>query len=91
MTAYPSIAQVAEKLETIKRCGYTPAAHFVFPESCWTEHYYEPVVRRVEEFGERFKAMSEKREFIRAELEEIEMYRKYKEYYSYVFYIMRNM
>jgi ubiquinone/menaquinone biosynthesis C-methylase UbiE len=91
MTAYPQIAQVDEKLKTIQKCGYIPAAHFAFPENCWTEHYYEPIVKRVEAFGEQFKSMPESQEFIRAELEEIEMYKKYKEYYSYVFYIMRNM
>ena len=42
MDAYPEISVIPTCIDKMERAGYTPTAHFILPENCWTEHYFAP-------------------------------------------------
>ena len=44
MDAYPEIDTIPNKVAQMQKAGYIPAASFILPENCWTEHFYTPQV-----------------------------------------------
>ena len=42
MDAYPEISVIPTCIDKMEKAGYTPIAHFILPENCWTEHYFAP-------------------------------------------------
>lgn len=87
VNAYAEIDTIHNKLSVIKASGYDLLGYFVLPETCWTDHYYTPILARSQAFAERYKGQKEVEDFIQTGLEEAAIYEKYKTYYSYVFYI----
>lgn len=37
---FPEIDDISGKIRCMERAGYRPVAHFILPDSCWTENYY---------------------------------------------------
>lgn len=89
--AYPEIDTIPNKVLQMQQAGYLPVATFVLPESCWTDHFYAPLVKAREIFLEKYAGNKTAEEFIASELYETELYHKYKEFYGYVFYIGKNI
>lgn len=88
---YAEIDTISKKLAAIEINGYMPVAHFVLPEYCWIENYYQPILDRSEAFLKKCGYLEEVKEFIEAGRKEASIYEKYKAYYSYVFYIGQKM
>ena len=87
--AYPEIDTIEAKLAVLEESGYEPIAHFILPENCWWDHYYEPIKARSNDFLEKYNYSEDVKTFVEMGLDEITMYEKYKDYYSYVFYIAK--
>lgn len=87
MDAYPEINTIPEKIAQMEKAGYTPTAHFILPENCWTEHFYAPQVPVQEAFLKEHSENKAAIEFIANQRHEQNLYNRYKEYYGYVFYI----
>jgi len=87
--AYPEMDSIPNKLSQLKKNGYTPLAHFVLPQACWLDNYYDPIEERLPNIKRKNPKNKDVDAFIIQEQEEIRLYKKYKEYYSYVFYIAR--
>lgn len=87
--AYAEIDTIANKIGVIEACGCIPVAHFILPESCWVENYYQPILARSEAFLEKHAGNEEVKEFIEDGKKEAAVYERYKDYYSYVFYILK--
>ncbi len=47
---FPEIDDISGKIRCMERAGYRPVAHFILPDSCWTENYYAPAAARAREF-----------------------------------------
>ena len=45
MEAYPEIDTIPNQVALIQKAGYLPVASFILPETCWTEHYFAPLVK----------------------------------------------
>ncbi len=86
---YPGMNSITNNLKIIQDSDYREIGHFVLPESAWWEHYYNPLIKRVNMFKEQYASDSETLLKLDSELEEIEIFQKYHDYYSYVFYIMQ--
>ena len=86
MDAYPEIDTIPHKITQMETAGYLPAACFILPENCWTDHFYAPQAEAQEIFLQKNTTQAAK-DFIASERHEKELYGKYKEYYGYVFYI----
>jgi ubiquinone/menaquinone biosynthesis C-methylase UbiE len=85
----PEISTVSSKLEVLKKQGYEILSHFILPEDCWIEHYYQPLQESYQSFLERQEHSQEAMDIIASDKAEFEMYMKYSSYYSYGFYIAR--
>lgn len=85
--AYPEIDTIPNKVAQMQEAGYVPVASFIIPESCWTNHFYEPQVRNQKLFLKRHPGNKTARELVANERREAALYSKYKPYYGYVFYI----
>lgn len=91
MDIYPEIDTIPNKVAQIQKAGYVPAAVFILPESCWTEHYHVPQTAVQEMFLHQYPGNETVEEFIAFQRHEAELYRKYKEFYGYVFYIAKKI
>jgi SAM-dependent methyltransferase len=87
MDAYPEIDTIPNKVAQMQKAGYIPAASFILPENCWTEHFYTPQVDADKLFLEKKAGNKAAVEFIANQRHEAQLYYRYKEYYGYVFYI----
>lgn len=88
---YAEIDTISNKIKVIEESGYLPVAHFVLPEDCWVENYYQPILERSEAFVQKYNYQEEVRAFIEAGRQEADVYARFKDYYSYVFYIIKKM
>ncbi len=85
--AYPYIDTIHRNLSKMWEAGYSPAAHFILPERCWEENFYEPMERIFEPFLGDHADSAAAREMVEEMRRENEMYQRYKGYCGYVFYI----
>ena len=86
---YPQIDIVSNKIRILEENGYSPVAHFILPQYCWTDNYYKPIENRFSTFLEKYKNSELAKKIVDFEKEEIKIYEKYKDYYSYGFYIAK--
>ncbi len=88
---YPEIDTVEAKLALVRRLGYEPLGHFVFPSSAWTDEYYDPMERRIAEHAEAWQGNPEAEAVLDAARREIAMFRRFSDYYGYAFLVMRKV
>ena len=88
--AYPEIDTIPNKLAQMQKVGYLPVAHFVVPETCWTD-YYSAMQERQKFLLEKYKGNKAAEKFIDYQRYEADLYDKYKAYYGYAFYIGKKM
>lgn len=88
---YPEIDLVSAKIKVLEDNGYSPIGHFVLPEHCWLDNYYEPMRSNFPDFLSRNGNSEEARAIVEAEGREIELYEQYKAHYSYGVYIARKL
>jgi hypothetical protein len=86
---YPGIATAAEKLAIIESCGYAPLGFFLLPVACWMEHYYQPLLSRLDGFLARHGHHPQAIALAEAERREVDLFRRFSDYYSYAFYLAR--
>lgn len=84
---FPDIGTPAAKVRILENAGYIPLAHFILPQSCWTEHYFAAVATRIPGFLEEQKHSPAAVRMTKLMREEIEHYRLHGTDYGYVFYI----
>ncbi|MDO4550217.1 MAG: class I SAM-dependent methyltransferase [Planctomycetia bacterium] len=84
---YTDIDLTSRKIALLEENGYTPVAHFVFPDDCWTTHYYNQIRTRIPNFLSQYADEPKISSLIEEFSQEAEMYHRFGKYYSYVFYI----
>ena len=89
--AYPEIDTIPNQVAKIHKAGYLPVATFVFPENCWTEHYFAQKIKAEEIFLNKYAGNKSAEEFVSLERYEIELYHKYKDFYGYTFFIAKKI
>ena len=91
MEHYPEMDTIPNKVAQIQKAGYIPVATFIFPENCWTEHYFAPLIRAQELFLDKYAGNKTAEKFVALQRHDAELYQKYKEFYGYVFYIAKKV
>jgi len=86
--SYPDIKNISENIKIIGDTGYQMIHHFILPESSWFTHYYAPIEEKLAKLEVKYENDKKNLEVIKAEKDEIAMFRKYSKYYGYVFYII---
>lgn len=89
--AYPEIDTISNKISLLEKNGYSPIGHFVLPEYCWLDNYYNPNEARMDAFLKKYDHNEMSINFIEGEREEIRIYQKFKDYFSYGFYIAKKL
>ncbi len=89
MNSYPEIDTIPNQVAKIHKAGYLPVATFIFPETCWTEHYFEPKATACKVFQNKYAGNKTAEELISSQYHEEVLYRKYKEFYGYTFFIAK--
>lgn len=84
---YPETDTASEKIKILEDAGYKVLGHFILPENCWMENYYEPLLKSHPHFLKEFGNCHTAHKIVATDLQEVEFYKKYKDYYSYGFYI----
>jgi SAM-dependent methyltransferase len=87
---YPGIDFVEAKLEVVERVGFERVGHFLFPPTAWTEHYYDPMEKRIAEKAREWAGDAEGEAVLDAARNEISVFHRCSEYFSYAFFVMRN-
>lgn len=91
MEAYPEIDTIPYQVAQIQNAGYLPVATFVLPTSCWTEHYFAPLVKAREKFLAKYAGDETAEKLVAFSRYEEEIYRKYQAFYGYVFFIAQKI
>jgi ubiquinone/menaquinone biosynthesis C-methylase UbiE len=91
MDAYPEIDTIPHQIAKIHQTGYLPVASFIFPENCWTEHYFAQKALAEETFLHQYAGNKMAEEFILSQRYEEELYAKYKAFYGYTFFIAKKI
>jgi len=89
--AYPGIDTIPNQVAIMQKSGFIPVAHFILPDSCWTENFYAPQAEAQKAFLRKHEGDHAAISFIASEQREAQLYIKYKEYYGYVFFIGRKV
>jgi ubiquinone/menaquinone biosynthesis C-methylase UbiE len=89
--AYPEIDTIPEKARQMQKAGFSIAAVFQLPESCWTDNFFEAARAAQTVFLDKYKGNKSAEDFIQYEKHGAELYKKYKDYYGYVFYIGKKL
>lgn len=80
---------ISDNIETMQKCGYQFIASFALPEQCWTENYFIPREKAINNLLEKYAGNETMIEYAAQNQYETELYSKYSQYYGYVFYIGR--
>ena len=86
---YPEIDVVPEKLKVIEEVGYERVGHFVMPPTAWTEHYYDPMKKRIAEKEIDWRGIPTAEAVLGEAKNEISVFHRYSDYFSYAFFVMR--
>ncbi|WP_156032755.1 class I SAM-dependent methyltransferase [Prevotella sp. 10(H)] len=87
MPHFPEMDTISNKVAIIEKAGYIPVATFILPVTCWTDHYFTPMIKVQEMFLNQHKGNKAVEKFVELQRYDAEIYRKYNEFYGYVFYI----
>ena len=88
---YPGLLTIEKSLNIIKNSDYKPLGYFPLPEDAWWDLYYNPLEKRLKKLEIKYKNNQKALDLIKAEYEEIDLFRKYNQWYGSVFYIMQKM
>lgn len=87
MPHFPEMDTISNKVAVVQKTGYMPVATFILPATCWTDHYFTPLIKAQDVFLEKYAGNKTVEEFVELQRYDAEMYHKYKDFYGYVFYI----
>lgn len=88
---YPEMDTASGKIKILEDAGYKVLGHFMLPEKCWIENYYEPLLKSHPHFLKEFGNCDTAHKIVATDLQEVEFYQNYKDYYSYGFYIAQKL
>jgi hypothetical protein len=87
---YPAMQHIAGNLKICRQAGFEVISHFVLDDDNWLEHYYGPLLPRLDTLeaglGDGDEALAAAITDIRRE---IALFQRYSAYYGYVFYLLR--
>lgn len=91
MDAGCKLNTVDQNIAILQKTGFRFISSFVLPEYCWTEKYYIPRTKAMEDLRKNYAGNETFEEFDNGNLTEVELYDKYKDHYGYVFYIAKKI
>lgn len=88
---YAEMDTIAGKIGILEEAGYKVLGHFILPDDCWLENYYNPLLDSHNAFMEKFGNNETVEIIVERDIQEVDFYVKYKDYYSYGFYVAQKL
>jgi hypothetical protein len=89
MRNYPAMQDLEKNTELVTDSGYDLLATYLLPSRGWFREYYDPLKRRIDLLGEKYRHDAALLAELNAAREEIDLYRRCHYAYGYVFYAMQ--
>jgi len=86
---YADIASIDEKTAAFSGAGLDIVGHFTLPRSAWSDGYYAPIKKRLDEFRDAWAGDEAGLEVIAGFDTEIEMFERWGHAYGYEFFVGR--
>lgn len=87
--AYPGARSVVQNITAAERIGYACLGHFVLPQSCWWDEYYDPLLANIKRLGPEAKDDQFLAQAIHDATAEIDLFKRFSADYGYVFYLLQ--
>ena len=87
--AYPDIKDTKGNISLIQKENFDLISHFTLPKSSWTDNYYLPMEKKINEFKKKYYDNEIAMQVFKECEKEIHIYNKYSDYYGYEFFIMQ--
>lgn len=88
---YSEMDTIAGKIKVLEEAGYKVLGHFILPDVCWLDNYYNPLLDSHKDFMEKFSDNGTAKLIVERDIKEVDFYKKYRDYYSYGFYIAQKI
>lgn len=88
---YPEMDTASGKIRILENAGYKVLGHFILPDNCWLDNYYNPLIKSHSNFLKQFGDVDIAHRIVETDKKEVEFYQRYKDYYSYGFYIAQKI
>lgn len=82
---------VDQNIAILQKTGFRFISSFILPEYCWTENYYIPRTKAMENLRKKYAGNETFEEYAQGDRIEVELYDEYKDHYGYVFYIAKKI
>jgi len=86
---YPDIKDVQSNIALIQNEGFELLAHFTLPKSSWTDTYYLPMEKQINELKKKYRDNNIALQVFEECEKEIKIYNTYSDYFGYEFFIMQ--
>jgi cyclopropane fatty-acyl-phospholipid synthase-like methyltransferase len=86
---YAEMGTFEQKERQLFEAGYTNIQSFRLPESCWTNEYFSPLEKSLDDFLNRHPNDAIASALVQEQKDEIELYDRFKNYFGYGFYIAK--
>ena len=87
---YPAIRSVENNLAAARAAGWETIANFHLSNEAWSEDYYGPLIKRLQEFRKANAHDKDALQIADMTDNEIRLFENYSDYYGYEFYILRS-
>lgn len=87
---YPAMTTLPNCLEMIQTSGYEIAGHFGLPETAWWDHFYTPLLLKVETLKQRYRADKDALYVLEEMEKETEVVKNNWGTFNYVFFVIKN-
>lgn len=86
----PDMQSESRTAENLRGEGYSVISSFRLPDSGWWDHYYTPLLKRIDHLKEKHKGNTDAEAIIQGLELEISMHQKYSHEYGYTYFILKN-
>jgi ubiquinone/menaquinone biosynthesis C-methylase UbiE len=86
---YAAMKNVPDNLRLFKTSGYDVIGHFTLPVSSWFDGYYDPMQKRIDELGNKYKDNAVALEVVDSAQREIDGFKKCSGEAGYEFFVVR--
>jgi ubiquinone/menaquinone biosynthesis C-methylase UbiE len=87
--AYQGMTDIEGNLERFRVTGYDVVGHFLLPEACWWDDYYDPLEAKLPALFEKYAGDEPALEIVESTRREIELRRRYPDAFGYAFFVGR--
>lgn len=86
---YPDMAGIEQRLTEAESAGYLVLNHFTLPGNAWSEEYYRPLRKRIEELRQELGWNDVAEKVFAMTEQEADIYDRFGDWYGYEFFLLK--